>query len=143
MGEAKVRVAGGEGAGRTSWWRKPGAAEGNGLTLGLSLCLSRGAAAIICARAPFRVLGRRELLAIGPLGWVLSRYTDIPPAPHPRGPRDGVGQDLRSLQGDPCSHPPFPSPRTAWTSLGLCPAVPGPMSAGRDSGGRCWGLGRH
>ena len=28
--------------------------------------------------------GRRELLATGPLGWVLSRYTDILPTPAPR-----------------------------------------------------------
>lgn len=68
MGEAKVGVAGGEGAGRTSWWRETGATEGNGLTLSLPFCLSRGAAAIIRACAPFRVLGEKRAAGHRPPG---------------------------------------------------------------------------
>lgn len=85
----------GRGRPRSGWQEGRGQ---EGLPGGGSLELQRGAAlpwAFLSAFPGVQPLlfvhvppsgfwGRRELLAIGPQGWVLSRYTDIPPTPAPR-----------------------------------------------------------
>lgn len=136
-GEAKVRVVRGERAGRTSWWRKPGGdglwrrKEEGDLTLGLPFCLSRGAATITCACAPFRVLG--EGRAAGPRS--LRQGPEKIPS-RPQGPREGVGPSVRPLWGDPCSQPPAPVP--SQDPSRLLPGCPG-VDVSRQGLGRLGG----
>lgn len=60
--------------------------EETDLTLGLPLCLPRDAAAIIRARAAFRVLGEGRAAGARPLGWGPEKSPS-----RPQGPREGVG----------------------------------------------------